>query len=144
MMIFYTNYILCKFQSYSMTRSSLDMSPLNLICFLISSSFVVNVLNAKSIEIETAKYIANLCHQWNMVDPGIHEIVLLRIESKNYRFRGDEYVKAIFEEIPKENTILIPPIKKILRLDGRVRKGSFVIIFSDMYAVVSNLLITFI
>lgn len=37
-----------------------------------------------NVEDETAKFIASMCKQWNLEDPGTHDVVLLRTENDSF------------------------------------------------------------
>ena len=94
---------------------------------LISSSLKPPVKKAKYI----AKFINKLVTQWNILDKGIHDVVILNAESEKSRSAGDPYVTAITQKL-NMNTILMPDINEQYDFSS-IRKGAFVIVLSDVY-----------
>ena len=89
----------------------------------ISSDIFVNKL---------ALFIRDFLLNYNFQEQNTHDVVFLRLEKKS----SNGFLDEIIQKIPKENPVMIIDLLKINECPS-TRKGSLVIITSDVYNQVS-------
>ena len=97
--------------------------------------FCVNVTHCVTSDIPSL--IANLINEWNVIDPGVHDILLLRFNKDNSNWMTTVLYNEIAQKTPTLNSKIMPSMD-IDQQDEIFRKASFVIIVSDVLNPVNN------
>ena len=87
---------------------------------------------------KTPGYIRDLIKDLNLKYNEIHDFAILNFESQSES--SNSLFNEIIMEIPKENAIIIPNISIMLE-DIHLRPASIVIVLSDVFHIVSNLIV---
>lgn len=103
--------------------------------FLFVLISFTNLVHCETSEIP--KLITKLINEWNEIDPGIHDVVLLQMRrNQNPLWKADQLFFDIVKAIPEENGKVLPSLDDQAFQVKQPRKASFVIIVSDMFDLV--------
>ena len=91
--------------------------------------FCANVVH--SVKSDIPSLIVNMINEWNEMDPGVHDIHLLKIDGDEPNWSTDVLFNEIAQNIPELNSRILPTIN-FEEQGVMFRKAAFVIIVSDL------------